>query len=113
MKFSAITAIVAAIIFSSTTANECVSHHADYGVSWFVEGKGVPDIPGTCKQLWTKLWEQDGCLATGYPKWASCGEDEIGRLQWKFGVPKVCDGGKVQAAWFWATGDKHGIIECH
>lgn len=112
MKSFAIAVIITALGASLAIATECVSTERDYR-SWFVEAKGVPDIEGTCHQLWIKLQEQAGCKATGFPKFASCGEDQIGRLQWIFGVPKTCDGADVQAAWFWATGDKFGIIECH
>ncbi|OBR03414.1 hypothetical protein CH63R_12541 [Colletotrichum higginsianum IMI 349063] len=79
-----------------------------FGRHHVVAASGVRDIPQTCSQLWANLREFDGCrLLTK----AHCGGTD-GYLQWRFQGWVSCNLGMVSSAWFDATGQALGILDC-
>ncbi|KXH36088.1 hypothetical protein CNYM01_10333 [Colletotrichum nymphaeae SA-01] len=71
---------------------------------------GVDDVPKVCGDLWTKLRRHSGCLAASD---ASCraGTDK-GELIWHFVASTFCNVGMVQSAWWEATHNEYGAVEC-
>ncbi|GJC78025.1 hypothetical protein ColLi_00863 [Colletotrichum liriopes] len=71
----------------------------------------VPDIPKTCGDLWSNLRRHPGCAAASD---ARCHEHEDmkGVLVWHFGVSLFCDNGMVGSAWWEATHNEFGNLQC-
>ncbi|TKW48190.1 hypothetical protein CTA1_6327 [Colletotrichum tanaceti] len=92
-------------------------HHRTYPVSHQYTVRSGPgaarieDIGAVCDRLWKGLHHHAGCAAITEP---SCGEHEFleGVLEWRFSGSSFCNVGMVQSAWWEATHNKHGNLEC-
>ncbi|TQN73004.1 hypothetical protein CSHISOI_02495 [Colletotrichum shisoi] len=71
----------------------------------------VEDIAAVCGRLWRGLHHHAGCAAITEP---SCGEHEYmeGVLEWHFSGSSFCNVGMVESAWWEATHNDHGRLEC-
>lgn len=78
-----------------------------------VEASGVGDIPGTCGGLWDNLKNDNFDGACVVHNSESCEEEEVnGNLVWRFGVAAHCNDGHVESAWWEATSNEYGEINC-
>lgn len=103
-----------ALVASTTVdaAAYCDKSKAEAGNGYFIFATGVDDIGGTCGGLWDNLKGFGLCGASD----TVCEEDEFdGKsiLKWKFRVPIFCSDGSVEAAWWEATRNQYGSINCH
>lgn len=73
-------------------------------IGWIVSASGVADIPGVCGGLWDNL--QGRCV----PNNAYCGGVN-GDLVWSFNTI-ICVPGNVEGAWWEATHNNYGSIDC-
>ncbi|KZL80280.1 hypothetical protein CI238_10602 [Colletotrichum incanum] len=71
----------------------------------------VPDISKTCGDLWSNLRRHPGCAAASE---ATCREHENmeGVLVWHFTASSFCNVGMVGSAWWEATHNEFGHLEC-
>lgn len=86
---------------------------------WKVEARDVDDdIPAMCHRLWKGLKMFSGCSVWGLPMYRpSCREVADERpghkhVYWQFETSLFCSNRKVQAAWWEATHNRHGALEC-
>ncbi|KAK4616189.1 hypothetical protein CLAFUW4_09743 [Fulvia fulva] len=69
----------------------------------------IPDISGVCGGLWDNLGGWSQCSASE----SSCGVvGQYNDLQWKFTVPSICNHGMVESAWWEATENAYGDLQC-
>jgi hypothetical protein len=88
----------------------CATTAAIWGIVGYAIGAtGVEDIPKTCGDLWQGLKQFHDCIGVGI---ASCGKDSDGKLVWNFTNGSGCNKGMVQSAWWEATKNKYGAIDC-
>ena len=94
---------------ASASANSC-----KYGGSemvlwgWVIIADGVPDIPGICGGLWDNMNHFADCTLSN----THCGENENGELRWEFYSPTGCGPGHVESAWWEATRNDFGDLQC-
>ncbi|KAF2750944.1 hypothetical protein M011DRAFT_523858 [Sporormia fimetaria CBS 119925] len=109
MKF---TIAVSALAFATSTfAASCARHTPAAVYEYEIIAEGVPNIPDVCGRLWNELSQFSSCVVgTSH----SCEEraPPNGRLRWVFSVGYGCDGGAVEAAWWDATLNDYGAIDC-
>ncbi|KAK8105003.1 uncharacterized protein PG998_004398 [Apiospora kogelbergensis] len=104
---SALTLAMAGLA-STVSANTCDRISFKGGNQYVVRADGVSDIPGICGGLRDNL---HGRSCSVYPFSHSCVE-EGGQLVWKFSSTDFCTSGNVEGAWWEATKNRFGDIQC-
>jgi hypothetical protein len=72
----------------------------------------VPDIPAVCGGLWSNLRRFTECHALAG---TSCGQGSkgAGHMHWQLNISLLCNAGMVHSAWWEATRNKWGAIDCN
>ncbi|KAK8050969.1 hypothetical protein PG993_002354 [Apiospora rasikravindrae] len=96
---------------SAVQANECKMNRFSSGNEWTVTASGVRDIPGTCGGLWDNLKRWPVACLVGYGT-QYCREEGPGQLKWYFATTDLCNEGHVESAWWHATRNRFGDIQC-
>jgi hypothetical protein len=113
MRFTAtITALVAATLTQRANAWATCGYGPDGGFiinEWEISASGVPDIPGVCGGLWDNMKRFADCIGISAP---NCYDNGDGTLEWQFNVGVSCNAGMVESAWWEATQNQWGAIEC-
>lgn len=111
MKVTSIytTSLTALAAFTTTTlANSCILQNNGI-YTYIVDADTMPDISGVCGGLWDNLKRFSQCSASA----TSCGAvGTDNNLHWQFNVPSICNGGMVESAWWEATKNQWGSIDC-
>ncbi|KAI9163873.1 hypothetical protein HJFPF1_05501 [Paramyrothecium foliicola] len=110
MKYFVITSILASV---ASAQNTHCSHEGGVGstvsrYSITVSPNPFPDTPGICGGLWDNLKRFPGCAA---PSMTDC-RDEFGVFSWDFDASIGCNAGMVESAWWEATQNSGGAIDC-
>ncbi|EFQ30942.1 hypothetical protein CGRA01v4_08638 [Colletotrichum graminicola] len=74
-------------------------------------GATVPDIPGTCGALWDNLRRFPSC-AIIFNAWCGPHPKMDGVLIWKLSLPAYCNRGMIESAWWEATFNSFGGLNC-
>lgn len=104
-------AFVAGLITPSTAVADCTWTSAGIYADYHITAENVPDIPGTCGGFWDNLNNRNfngACTVFGP---ASC-ENVEGKFDAKFQVAGWCNAGHVGSAWWEATKNQYGPIDC-
>ncbi|KAI9376097.1 hypothetical protein BJX61DRAFT_491348 [Aspergillus egyptiacus] len=104
IKSTPLLALAALATQSSASTCENTWTPPNFYHDWEVRVPGVPDIPAVCGRLWDELV----CPA---PSRTSC-RDDSGTLVWKFSSGVSCNAGDLESAWWRATKNSHGAIDC-
>lgn len=86
----------------------------DYTTVYTISANDIPDVPGTCGGLWDNLKHFSSCLLISSPK-CDPGEGYDGQkydMIWHFGSTSICNEGMVESAWYEATKNQYGSINC-
>lgn len=113
MQFLSTLSIMAAGLSSVAYAGTCTKN-LELGPSyyWLIAQEGVEDIPGICGGLWDNLNGAGECGVSGGETYCREKAGQPGVLEWSFITPQTCNGGMVESAWWEATRNKFGAIEC-
>lgn len=117
MKTTLFTSLATTIAILSTTtlANHCSNEWHEGALfiarKWLVIGTGIDDIPGRCGGFWDNMNNSNfhGACAVSQP---NCGEDGNGDMVINFVVGSGCNGGHVESAWWEATQNEFGPLDC-
>jgi hypothetical protein len=113
MRLTAITtALVAATLTERANAWTSCAHATQGGLiiqEWTVSASDVPDIPGTCGGLWDNLKRFPDCIGISAP---GCYDQGGNTLVWQFNVGISCNPGMVESAWWEATQNQYGALDC-
>ncbi|KAL4918885.1 hypothetical protein BDW62DRAFT_210256 [Aspergillus aurantiobrunneus] len=91
---------------ASVSANSCVRQdNALY--TYIVHADSADGASGICNGLWDNLQRFASCVASN----TNCDETG-GTIDWSFDVGRGCDGGSVESAWWEATRNNYGSIDC-
>ncbi|KAK1596421.1 uncharacterized protein LY79DRAFT_657291 [Colletotrichum navitas] len=74
-------------------------------------GAPVPDITSTCGALWDNLRRFPSCALVFGP-WCGPHPKLDGVLTWKLTLPAYCNRGMVESAWWEATFNRFGGLDC-
>ncbi|KAL0941856.1 uncharacterized protein CTRU02_204619 [Colletotrichum truncatum] len=77
---------------------------------FIIEAMTVRDVPAVCNDLWGGLAHFG--TTCGLIMKQNCIEIEPGVLRWEFSVGSACQLGHIQAAWYEATKNKYGALDC-
>lgn len=108
-------AIVTAVFGLASTA---VANHCHYNMEgfvakhWLVIADDVADIPGRCGGFWDNMNNSKFHGACGALSSTNCGENAEGQMVINFTSPSGCNNGHVESAWWEATKNEFGNIEC-
>lgn len=110
LNFLAITLTTSATTAYATTCTKTENLFSD---SFYVFAEEVDDVSGKCGGLWDNLGRFGSCTVTD-PSCEAVERSDGGddSLEWKFTVPKGCNGGHVESAWYEATKNEFGSISC-
>lgn len=101
--------ILLSILTSRATANHCVFKENSWGNEIDLWAENVYDISGICGGLWDNLHHWSACTAS----LTYCGGiEDTHILNWKFNVPVGCNGGMINWAWYEATTNRFGSVNC-
>lgn len=112
-SFAAITTAVFGLA-STAAANTC---HWNLDLqnpifrTWLVIANDVDDIPGKCGGFWDNMNNSDfngACVLSQ----TNCGENSEGQMVINFVSGSGCNSGHVESAWWEATRNNYGGIEC-
>ena len=111
-----LTIITAALASLSTTATaaKCVHSSLPGQVVWDISADGVKDVAGKCKGFWDNLNAKKfvgACARVGDPYCGTKGGDKH-HLHAVFTTMMWCNKGHVESAWWEATKNKYGSIQC-
>ncbi|PVH81488.1 hypothetical protein DL98DRAFT_571118 [Cadophora sp. DSE1049] len=70
----------------------------------------VPNVASVCGGLWDNLKHFPDCIGISAP---ACWDRGSGKLQWEFNVGTSCNGGMVNSAWWEATRNQWGSVNCN
>ncbi|RGP67474.1 hypothetical protein FLONG3_8495 [Fusarium longipes] len=115
MKTSIFTSAAAAVLgfASSAVANHCSWEFFEGPIAkkWLVIASGVDDIPGRCGGFWDNMNNKNfhgACVLSE----TNCGKDGNGDMVINFNSGSGCNGGHVESAWWEATRNQFGAINC-
>ncbi|KAK8072804.1 hypothetical protein PG996_006152 [Apiospora saccharicola] len=103
-----ISALAMAGLASTVSANTCEEISNKDGSLYIIKADGVTDIPGTCGGLRDNL---HGRACSIFPGQHKCG-DVNGQLVMQFQTTYFCTHENVQGAWWEATRNRFGDIQC-
>ncbi|OHF03159.1 hypothetical protein CORC01_01543 [Colletotrichum orchidophilum] len=121
MKISTTTILALALSATSalgqiTITKDVASCTGDYWLGrisrkYFVDALvDDPDlVPALCGQLWDKLKRFPACHTSLN---VACENKWEGELNWRFQVMGYCNHGMVESAWYEATANRWGMIQC-
>ncbi|KAK2755948.1 hypothetical protein FQN54_005744 [Arachnomyces sp. PD_36] len=98
-------------LVATTNAASCRRWGDNISYVYEAGADGVGDIGGICNGLWDNLKAFSSCLVL-YNTSCGQGSNGAGHLHWHFEVGMGCDAGSVEAAWFEATNNDYGSINC-
>ncbi|OAL07749.1 hypothetical protein IQ06DRAFT_342457 [Phaeosphaeriaceae sp. SRC1lsM3a] len=110
MRFILSTAALAALCTVSLAETKCHYRTQQFAADFDITASGVPDIPGTCGGLWDNLKRFADCIGVGNNEF--CREEENGDLRWHFQNGASCNAGMVESAWYEATKNEYGPLDC-
>ncbi|KAL4947454.1 hypothetical protein BDW69DRAFT_204351 [Aspergillus filifer] len=105
LKSTFLLAVAALATQSSATTCENTWTSPNFYHDWEVTAPGVPNIPDVCGRLWNEL-------RCPVPSRTSCRDSGDSNLVWKFTSGVGCNAGDVESAWWRATQNSFGGIEC-
>ncbi|KAK2021967.1 hypothetical protein LX32DRAFT_603699 [Colletotrichum zoysiae] len=74
-------------------------------------GLAVPDVVATCHDVWAHLRRFPACGIVVHP-WCEPHPKDKSILTWSMTVPGMCDPGMIASAWWEATFNNYGELEC-
>ncbi|TDZ74331.1 hypothetical protein CTRI78_v000827 [Colletotrichum trifolii] len=107
MHFPTAAGLIVAAMAPLSSAAVCQNFGNKAIPIWQVQASGVVDIPGKCGGLWDNLNGFGGCGKSA----TSCGGTN-GNLVWRFTGSAGCNAGVVESAWYSATKNNFGAINC-
>lgn len=102
---------IAAFITAASAAASCEWKSAGIYAQYHITADNVPDIPGICGGFWDNLNNRHfngACTVFGDP---NCGKVD-GKFDATFQVLLSCNKGHVGSAWWEATKNQYGPIDC-
>ncbi|KAK7918084.1 hypothetical protein PG985_009958 [Apiospora marii] len=102
-------ALAAGLLAATAHASSCNQVAKNDFSHFAIEADGVGDVPGICGGLWDNLHHSHMCEIMSEH---SCEETAPGHLTWKFAVYGTCKNGMVESAWWEATKNRFGAIDC-
>jgi hypothetical protein len=87
----------------------CYMTSSGFVIMYRIKASAVADYKGVCRGLWNNLKTfRMACI----PTHRYCGPDQLGGLEWEFNSAVFCNAHMVESAWWEATRNKFGVIQC-
>ncbi|KAL2813325.1 hypothetical protein BDW59DRAFT_154898 [Aspergillus cavernicola] len=105
IKYATLLALAAFITQSSAASCEITWDGSSFYHDHYISASGVENIPTVCGDLWYQL-------RCPVPSRTSCRDAGDGTLIWQFTTGVSCNAGDVESAWWRATRNTFGGIDC-